>query len=130
MSTEHWFQAFSKLLPKERFLTQPAQIVPYESDALTAYRSQPKAVTIPENQEEVIQIVRLCYEHKIPFVARGSGTSLSGGSLPVKDGIVIALNRLNLLVYIMLLIPPASLSPRSAAILHSTLVGRIVSRMA
>jgi glycolate oxidase len=53
------------------------------------------AVVIPETEEEVITVVRLCHEQRLPFVARGSGTSLSGGSLPVSDGIVIAMNRLN-----------------------------------
>ena len=52
-------------------------------------------MVIPETAEEVIALVRFCHDEKIPFVARGSGTSLSGGSLPVADGIVIALNRLN-----------------------------------
>jgi glycolate oxidase len=56
------------------------------------------AVVLPETQDEVIAIVRLCSEHGVPFVARGSGTSLSGGSLPVADGIVIGLNRLNRIV--------------------------------
>jgi glycolate oxidase len=70
-------------------------LIPYESDALTAYQVRPLAVVIPETQDEVIETVRLCHQNQVPFVARGSGTSLSGGSLPIKDGIVIALNRLN-----------------------------------
>jgi glycolate oxidase len=56
------------------------------------------AVVVPETQEEVIIVVRLCGELSVPFVARGSGTSLSGGSLPVPGGIVIALNRLTRIV--------------------------------
>ncbi len=52
-------------------------------------------MAIPETADEVIQLVRFCHQRKLAFVARGSGTSLSGGSLPVADGIVIALNRLN-----------------------------------
>jgi glycolate oxidase len=52
-------------------------------------------VVIPETEAEVIETVKLCYQAGVPFVARGSGTSLSGGSLPIKEGIVIALNRLN-----------------------------------
>ncbi len=61
---------------------------------LTAFREKPLAVVFPETADEVIAAVRWCHEHAVPFVARGSGTSLSGGSLPVADGIVIALNRL------------------------------------
>ena len=90
----------TRLYPPERLLTNPAQLVPYESDALTSYRVRPKAVVIPTTQEEVIETVRLCHRYQVPFVARGSGTSLSGASLPVAEGIVIALNRLNRIVHI------------------------------
>jgi len=82
------------LLPADRLLTGPAQLAAYESDGLTAYRTRPQAVAIPETTDEVVALVRFCHQEKLPFVARGSGTSLSGGSLPVADGIVIALNRL------------------------------------
>ncbi|HXF63544.1 MAG TPA: FAD-linked oxidase C-terminal domain-containing protein [Caldilineaceae bacterium] len=85
----------SRRYPADRLLTRAAQLAPYESDALTAFRSRPLAVLLAESQAEVIDAVRLCHAHQTPFVARGSGTSLSGGSLPVQDGIVIALNRLN-----------------------------------
>ena len=78
-----------------RVLSEPAQVAPYESDALTVFRERPRAVVLPENQQEVIETVRLCHRENIPFVARGSGTSLSGGSLPIREGIVIGLNRLN-----------------------------------
>lgn len=95
MSDEAFFSTLQKIYPPDRLLTRDAQLLPYESDALTAFRARPGAVVLPENEEEVIAAVRLCYEHNVPFVARGSGTSLSGGSLPIKDGLVIALNRLN-----------------------------------
>ncbi len=86
------------IYPKSRLLTHDAGLVPYESDGLTAFRQRPVAVVLPESREEVIRTVRCCYEASVPFVARGSGTSLSGGSLPIKDGIVIGLNRLNRIV--------------------------------
>jgi len=86
---------FSKILPASRILSGPAQLGAYESDGLTAFHSRPLAVLVPESQDEVIAAVRMCRELRVPFVARGSGTSLSGGSLPVPDGVVIALNRLN-----------------------------------
>jgi len=95
MAQDAFFKALSKIFPAERLLTQAVQLLAYESDALTAFRTRPTAVVIPESTDEVISVVRLCHQHGIPFVARGSGTSLSGGSLPIKDGIVIALNRLN-----------------------------------
>src|SRR5512137_1796285 len=87
-------QRLAALLPPDRLLTGPAQLAAYESDALTAFRTSPLAVAIPETTDEVVSLVRFCHKEKLPFVARGSGTSLSGGSLPVADGIVIALNRL------------------------------------
>ena len=74
---------------------EKGQLAPFESDGLTAFAVRPRAVVIPENDDEVVETVRACNDAKIPFVARGSGTSLSGGSLPNSDGIVIALNRLN-----------------------------------
>ncbi len=88
----------STIYPDDRLLTKQAQLVTYESDALTSYQVRPSAVVLPETQEEVIQTVRKCHKFKVPFVARGSGTSLSGGSLPIAGGIVIALNRLNRII--------------------------------
>ncbi len=83
------------LLPPGRVLREPAPLAAYESDGLTAFHAKPLAVVMPETADEVVATVRFCHEERIPFVARGSGTSLSGGSIPVADGIVIALNRLN-----------------------------------
>ncbi len=88
-------ERFRTVFPAERMLTGPAQLGAYESDGLTAFHARPLGIVVPETQEEVIAAVRLCRELALPFVARGSGTSLSGGSLPVENGIVIALNRLN-----------------------------------
>jgi glycolate oxidase len=92
--------SLSQIYPTDRVLTQPAALAPYECDALTATRVRPQAVVLPETQDEVIETVRLCYRLGVPFVARGSGTSLSGGSQPLADGIVVALNRLNRIVHI------------------------------
>ncbi len=84
-----------KLFPADRCVTDAASRSAFESDGLTAFHAKPIGIVIPENDDEVIATVRWCYENDVPFVARGSGTSLSGGSLPVANGIVIALNRLN-----------------------------------
>ncbi len=88
-------ESLRALLPGDRVLTRDVHLAAYESDGLTAFRTKPRAVVLPETGEEVIKVVRWCHQHGVPFVARGSGTSLSGGSLPVEEGIVIALNRLN-----------------------------------
>ena len=90
-----FLKALENIYPAERILTRDAQLLPYESDGLTAFHSKPGAVVLPETDEEIIATVRLCHEMALPFVARGSGTSLSGGSLPIPDGLLIALNRLN-----------------------------------
>jgi glycolate oxidase len=95
MPTDNLISSLAQRLPSNRLLQQPAQLAPYESDALTAFRAHPCAVVLAETQEEVIETVRLCHHFRVPFVARGSGTSLSGGSLPIENGILIALNRLN-----------------------------------
>ncbi|PHX70441.1 MAG: FAD-binding oxidoreductase [Opitutia bacterium] len=104
------------LLPKGRIMSGPAQLAAYESDGLTAFAARPLAVAVPETQDEVIQIVRFCHAEKVPFVARGSGTSLSGGSLPVKEGIVITLNRLNRIVRID---PAARIAVVEAGVVNS-----------
>jgi glycolate oxidase len=88
----------SVIFPPGRLLTDRQMLSPYESDGLTAFAVTPRAVLIPETQEEVVEVVKICARHKVPFVSRGSGTSLSGGTLPVEEGIVIALNRLNRIV--------------------------------
>ena len=95
MDRQAFLSELAEIIPSERLLTQLAQLIPYESDALTAYSCRPLAVVLPDVQEEVVETVRLCHRYHVPFVARGSGTSLSGGSLPVEGGVVIAMNRLN-----------------------------------
>jgi glycolate oxidase len=70
----------------------------YECDGLTNFRVIPEAVVLPKSTEEVQGIVRICHRERIPFVARGSGTGLSGGALPVAGGIVISLARMNRIV--------------------------------
>lgn len=100
MNNDSFYQRLSQICPGRRCLTRPVDLLVYESDALTAFRATPGAVVLPENEEEIIQIVQLCHQAEVPFVARGSGTSLSGGSLPIQDGVVIALNRLNKIISI------------------------------
>ncbi|MFG0263106.1 MAG: FAD-binding oxidoreductase, partial [Novipirellula sp. JB048] len=93
-STHHALARLTELLPPERVMQDSAFGVAFASDGLTAFHQKPLAVVIPETTEEVITVVHWCHREQIPFVARGSGTSLSGGSLPIPGGIVIALNRL------------------------------------
>ena len=95
MSTDDLINDLAKVFPADRLLTGDAETMPYESDGLTAFRGRPAAIVLPISQDEVIQAVKLCHKHSVPFMARGSGTSLSGGSVPVPGGLVIALNRMN-----------------------------------
>jgi glycolate oxidase len=76
-------------------ITGPEQLRTYECDGLTNFRVVPAAVVLPATAEQVQAIVRLCHGERVPFVARGAGTGLSGGALPVEGGIVISLSRLN-----------------------------------
>src|SRR5258707_12171412 len=86
--------------PLDRFaavtetIREPEQLRTYECDGLTGRRVVPSLVALPANAAEVQAVVRLCNEERIPFVARGAGTGLSGGALPVAEGIVISLARL------------------------------------
>ncbi|HVV29955.1 MAG TPA: FAD-linked oxidase C-terminal domain-containing protein [Mycobacteriales bacterium] len=77
-----------------RVLTDPTQLRTYECDGLTTFRVRPAVVVLAESREHVIETVRLCAEHGVPFVARGSGTGLSGGALPTADGVLLVLSRL------------------------------------
>ncbi|KAA9150413.1 FAD-binding protein [Amycolatopsis acidicola] len=75
-------------------ITDPVRLRTYECDGLTGFRQIPALVVLPGSTEEVAAAVRVCHEHEVPFVARGAGTGLSGGALPVADGVVISLQRL------------------------------------
>src|SRR5687768_13124333 len=76
-------------------LTEPVQLLTYECDALPHLREMPALVVLPATAEQVQAVVRLCARDAVPFVARGHGTGLSGGALPVPGGVVISLARLN-----------------------------------
>src|SRR6266481_538606 len=76
-------------------ISSPEELHTYECDGLTYFRVMPRAVVLPNFTDQVQAIVRICHRERIPFVARGSGTGLSGGALPVENGIVISLARMN-----------------------------------
>ena len=80
---------------QEHVLTDEHELRTYESDGLRHYRTPPKVAVLPGSTEEVPEILRACHDAKVPWVARGAGTGLSGGSIPVKDGVLIVLTRLN-----------------------------------
>jgi glycolate dehydrogenase FAD-linked subunit len=89
-------QQFRAILgPNNALISSPEELHTYECDALTNFRVLPNAVLLPSTTAQVQSILGLCHRERIPFVARGSGTGLSGGALPVADGIVISLSRMN-----------------------------------
>ncbi|AXH94963.1 FAD-linked oxidase C-terminal domain-containing protein [Ornithinimicrobium avium] len=84
-------------IPEHRLLTDPAQLTTYECDGLAAYRVTPALVVLADTAEEVARTVRACARHRVPFVARGSGTGLSGGALPHAEGVLVVTSRLRTL---------------------------------
>jgi glycolate dehydrogenase FAD-linked subunit len=79
-------------------ISDPTQLRTYECDGLAGYRVVPGLVVLPKSTEEVAAAVRACHRAQVPFVARGAGTGLSGGALPVADGVVISLQRMRSVV--------------------------------
>jgi len=82
------------LLPDGAVITDRQRLRTYECDGLAQYAVIPALVVLPETAEQVAAVVRACAEHRIPFVARGSGTGLSGGALPHADGVLIVMSKM------------------------------------
>jgi glycolate oxidase len=87
--------AVATVLGSGGVVREPEQLRTYECDGLTGHRVVPALVALPGSTAEVQAVVRLCDRHGVPFVARGAGTGLSGGALPIAEGIVISLARMN-----------------------------------
>ncbi|CAN7565351.1 FAD-linked oxidase C-terminal domain-containing protein [Massilia sp. LjRoot122] len=85
-------------LPEGCVLSDPEDTRPYECDGLAAYRQLPMIVTLPTSEEQILAILNTCRELQLPIVPRGAGTGLSGGALPIADGVVISTARLNRIV--------------------------------
>jgi glycolate oxidase len=83
-----------RILPPDRVLSDPTALATYRSDGLLHYRVAPGCVVLPESEREVVDVVRACRDASVPWVARGSGTGLSGGAVPVAGGVLIALSRM------------------------------------
>ena len=85
----------AEFLPPERLIADKASLQAYDCDALTAYRQLPMLVVLPDNTDEVARILKICNRRNIKVVARGSGTSVSGGALPLEDCVLMAMGRFN-----------------------------------
>ncbi|WP_425317596.1 glycolate oxidase subunit GlcD [Pseudomonas nitroreducens] len=84
-----------RLLPDLDILHREEDLKPYECDGLSAYRTTPMLVALPERVEQVEALLKLCHLRGVPVVARGAGTGLSGGALPVEQGVLLVMARFN-----------------------------------
>lgn len=87
--------AMCAIVPGEGVVDAGVEMRVFETDALTAYRQMPLVVVLPETVAQVAAVLRYCHENEVPVVPRGAGTSLSGGSLPLEDGVLLVLSRFN-----------------------------------
>jgi glycolate oxidase len=88
-------RALQAIVPGEGVIAVDAALAPYESDGLTAYRQRPLAVVLPETTGQVSRVLAFCKREGLKVVPRGAGTSLSGGALPLADGIVLGMGKFN-----------------------------------
>ncbi len=88
-------EALRRIVPGEGVISEEAELRPFESDGLTAYRQPPMVVVLPENVTQVSAILRWCHEQGVKVVPRGAGTSLSGGALPLADGVLLGMAKFN-----------------------------------
>ncbi|MBS0362072.1 MAG: FAD-binding protein [Proteobacteria bacterium] len=88
-------RALKRLVPGEGVVSDPAGLVPFQSDGLSAYRQTPLAVVLPETVAQVAAVLAYCQAQGVKVVPRGAGTSLSGGALPLTDGVVLGMAKFN-----------------------------------
>ena len=87
--------ALREHLPAHALLWQPEDTTPYECDGLTAYRQRPLVVALPETEDQVQAVLKACHALRVPVVARGAGTGLSGGAMPNEQGVTLSLAKFN-----------------------------------
>jgi glycolate oxidase len=109
--SSHILSELEQVVGSRGLITAANQLQTYECDGLTAFRVPPAAVVLPESTEQVQGILQICHRERIPFVARGSGTGLSGGALPAEDSIVIGLSRMNKILEIDILNQQVTVQP-------------------
>jgi glycolate oxidase len=86
--------ALRAFMPEHSVLFEREDVTPYECDGLSAYRQVPMVVALPENEAQVCEILETCHAMRVPVVARGAGTGLSGGALPLGNGVLLSLAKL------------------------------------
>ena len=90
--------ALRAFLPESSVLFDHEDVKPYECDGLTAYRQVPMVVALPETEDQVCRILKTCHAMGVPVVARGAGTGLSGGALPLGNGVLLSLAKFTRIV--------------------------------
>ncbi len=100
MSLDELVDCLLAFLPSEAVLHEVEDLTPYECDGLSAYRQLPMLVVLPQTDAQIVKVLKLCYANKIPVVARGAGTGLSGGALPHAKGVLLSLAKLNQIIEI------------------------------
>ncbi len=85
---------FQAVVGSDGVVERKAELLTYECDGITGYRQRPAVVVLPRTTEQVAAIVGICHQHNIPWVARGAGTGLSGGALPLENGVLIVTARM------------------------------------
>jgi glycolate oxidase len=95
MDRERIAKELARIAGADGVVTDPGELQVYEADGLTVFKATPEIVVLPRSPEQVAGVVKVCHRERVPFVARGAGTGLSGGALPVEGGILIGLNRMN-----------------------------------
>ena len=90
MQSATFFEALAVLLPPENLKIAEEDMRPYECDGLSMYRALPKCVALPEDEAQLAAVMKLCHAHRVPVVARGAGTGLSGGAMPSPDALLLS----------------------------------------
>src|SRR6202163_3715949 len=122
--------ALGEILPPSALLTAQEDTRPYECDGLTLFRAQPLAVLLPETEAQVVGILKICHAARLPVVARGAGTGLSGGATPNTDGVVLSLAKFKRILAIDPLARTAVLQPgvRNLAISEAVAIHGLLYR--
>lgn len=92
---QEFISSISNHLPADCILTREEDTLPFECDGLSLYRTLPPVVVLPENEEQLIAVLKDCKKFKVPVVPRGAGTGLSGGAKPIENGVLIGMSKLN-----------------------------------
>ncbi len=95
MSNDAVLEQLRRCLPASSLITGEHAVRPFETDGLTAIRERPWAVALPDDVEQVRAVLRICRQNDVPVVTRGAGTGLSGGARPLRNGLLLAMTKMN-----------------------------------